>query len=73
MPKTLMKPARERSAPVRRCRGCGCTEDNCSRCVELTGEVCSWIGPDLCSACDPRLLRRIIAEAQQRLKNVEGS
>ncbi len=33
------------------CRGCGCTDDNCMECVELTGEPCYWISPGLCSAC----------------------
>jgi len=33
------------------CRVCGCTEDDCSQCVEKTGEPCSWIAPGLCSAC----------------------
>lgn len=33
------------------CRVCGCTDDNCSRCVLKTGEPCFWIEPDLCSAC----------------------
>lgn len=35
---------------VRRCRGCGCTEDDCRRCVEKTGEGCVWVEDDLCSA-----------------------
>lgn len=33
------------------CRSCGCTDDDCSHCIELTGEPCSWVEPDLCSAC----------------------
>ncbi len=33
------------------CRKCQCTEDDCSGCVERTGEPCSWVEPDLCSAC----------------------
>lgn len=36
---------------VVRCRECGCTEDDCSSCVERTGEPCHWVEPDLCSAC----------------------
>ena len=36
---------------LRRCRICGCTEDNCGNCVERTGQPCYWIEPDLCSAC----------------------
>ena len=33
------------------CRVCGCTDVDCSGCVERTGEPCSWVEADLCSAC----------------------
>lgn len=36
---------------LRTCRGCGCTDDDCSQCIERTGEPCSWVAKDLCSAC----------------------
>jgi hypothetical protein len=36
---------------LRRCRVCGCTESDCRQCIEKTGEACSWIEEDLCSAC----------------------
>lgn len=36
----------------RSCRVCGCTEDDCSQCIEKTGEPCSWVEDDLCSACE---------------------
>lgn len=36
----------------RTCRVCGCTDDDCSQCIEKTGEPCTWIEPDLCSACE---------------------
>lgn len=35
----------------RRCRICGCTDDDCRQCFEKTGKPCYWIEPDLCSAC----------------------
>lgn len=42
-----------------RCRECGCTDLDCSDCIERTGEPCSWVpeletdaGP-ICSACAP--------------------
>ncbi|HRH68856.1 MAG TPA: hypothetical protein PLB89_05045 [Flavobacteriales bacterium] len=38
-------------APPQVCRVCGCTEDNCSGCVERTGRACWWVEEDLCSAC----------------------
>jgi hypothetical protein len=37
--------------PARRCRECGCTDMDCSDCVERTGVPCYWIEADLCSAC----------------------
>lgn len=38
-------------AIVRKCRVCLCTEENCSLCIEKTGEPCHWVAADLCSAC----------------------
>lgn len=36
----------------RKCRVCGCTEDDCRQCYEKTGGPCHWVAPDLCSACE---------------------
>ncbi len=36
---------------VQRCHFCGCTEDDCQRCVERTGFPCSWHDTKTCSAC----------------------
>ena len=36
---------------IRRCRICGCTDNDCSKCIERTGEPCHWVEDDLCSAC----------------------
>ena len=33
------------------CKVCGCTDDDCSQCIAKTGEPCSWVEDDLCSAC----------------------
>lgn len=33
------------------CRICGCSEDNCSQCIQRTGRPCSWVAENLCSAC----------------------
>lgn len=38
----------------RRCRVCGCSDYSCGRCVERTGDACTWVEDDLCSACAPR-------------------
>lgn len=35
----------------RTCRLCGCTDDDCSGCIERTGHPCHWVETDLCSAC----------------------
>lgn len=35
----------------RRCRNCGCTDMDCSGCIEKTGQPCTWVEQDLCSAC----------------------
>jgi hypothetical protein len=37
-----------------KCFFCGCTNDNCSACIEATGVPCSWVGPNQCSACVER-------------------
>jgi hypothetical protein len=44
---------REDGREVRRCRVCGCTDDDCSGCIERTGKPCYWVEEDLCSACCP--------------------
>lgn len=36
---------------IRRCRVCGCTDEDCSGCMQRTGKPCHWVGEDLCSAC----------------------
>ena len=36
---------------VRRCRVCGCTDDDCRQCIAKTGAPCHWVEKDLCSAC----------------------
>lgn len=48
-------PVEESLAPVlrlrRACRVCGCTDSDCSGCIERTGRRCHWVAWDLCSAC----------------------
>src|SRR5579885_3188867 len=34
-----------------KCRICGCTDDDCSQCIRITGHPCHWVEEDLCSAC----------------------
>lgn len=35
------------------CRVCGCTDEDCSECIERTGQPCHWVDEahTLCSAC----------------------
>jgi hypothetical protein len=33
------------------CRVCGCSDLDCSGCVERTGKPCHWVEDNLCSAC----------------------
>lgn len=40
---------------IQTCRICGCTDDDCSQCIEKTGDACYWIEDDLCSACTGEL------------------
>lgn len=58
----------QRAGVVRTCRVCGCTDDDCSQCVEKTGGPCHWIAADLCSACRPRT--RVSKEAMRQLVSV---
>jgi hypothetical protein len=41
----------KRKEPVRSCRACGCTDDDCRQCIQRIGRPCSWVAEDLCSAC----------------------
>lgn len=36
---------------ARKCRVCGCTDNDCRQCIERVGEPCTWVEVDLCSAC----------------------
>ena len=38
--------------PLRACSVCGCTDDDCSQCIEKTGKPCFWVADNLCSACN---------------------
>lgn len=40
------------------CRECGCSENDCSECIERRGFPCAWVEPstvlaNLCTACVP--------------------
>lgn len=44
------------------CRGCGCTDDDCSGCIERTGHPCHWVAPGFCSACAQAELPKVQAQ-----------
>lgn len=33
------------------CKKCGCTDNNCSQCIEAQGKPCYWVTNTLCSRC----------------------
>ena len=36
------------------CITCGCTDNDCSKCIKRTKLRCTWVKPGVCSACvDP--------------------
>ena len=37
--------------PAGKCRDCGCTDEDCSGCIEKSGRPCYWVEPSLCSVC----------------------
>lgn len=50
----------------RSCAVCGCTDNDCSDCVAVTGEPCSWAtkegeGMLLCSRCAVECARLVLA------------
>lgn len=51
---TREHPTREDVEEFGACRICGCTDDNCVGCIEITGAPCSWANEkqDVCTACE---------------------
>jgi hypothetical protein len=48
---------------TRKCRVCGCSDDDCRGCIERTGSPCSWVEENLCSACaDERIVHGLFHE-----------
>ena len=52
---------------VRSCTVCGCTETDCSGCIERTGRPCYWTGPRICSACSDPLDEMLLSENEMDL------
>lgn len=60
----------------RACRVCGCTDLDCSQCIEVQGFPCYWVSDDLCSRCAKEVIcmdgvTRIAAERKRQIE-VEG-
>lgn len=51
----------ETNKSERKCRVCGCTDNNCAQCIRLTGSPCHWVEEDLCSACVPQRDDEVVA------------
>jgi hypothetical protein len=45
------------SKKIKRCRKCGCTDDNACQHFE-SGQTCFWVQDDLCFACVAPEVRR---------------
>lgn len=54
------------------CRECGCTDDDCSQCIEATGYPCRWLEPDLCSRCKDEMAAAIAFAAEVHETQVPG-
>ena len=39
------------------CKVCGCTDGDCSQCINAQGFPCHWVEDDLCSRCDTHSTR----------------
>jgi ParB/RepB/Spo0J family partition protein len=66
--KPKAKRARKAKPKVPTCRECGCTDDK--PCETGEGEPCSWVEPDLCSACADKMQD---AEAEAEEAMAEGA
>lgn len=42
---------KDKAAPNRRCRACGCTDEDCRQCIKAQGHPCYWVEATLCSRC----------------------
>jgi len=53
------------------CQVCGCTDEDCTDCVDRTGEPCAWVEPALCSACvgSPKARPTWAGRLVQQLRN----
>ncbi len=45
----------DKSSKTRKCRVCGCTDDDCSQCIEAQGHPCFWVEDNLCNRCEAEM------------------
>ena len=64
--------AQNKKQAPRTCRICGCTDEDCSQCIERTGQPCSWVEEDLCSACTPEALEEFPITNNQKQNSKNG-
>ncbi|MGN6435976.1 MAG: PRTRC system protein E [Agriterribacter sp.] len=57
---------------IRKCRVCGCTDDDCRQCIKKTGKPCHWVEADLCSACDLPAPEVLLEDMIQNEKKIQG-
>jgi len=60
----------EETSEVRRCRVCGCTDDDCRQCLEAQGFPCHWVGEDLCSRCSDGIRKGLLGEMKKRGESI---
>ncbi len=61
-------------AGIKKCKICGCTDDDCTQCVKAQGKVCTWVTNELCSRCDktintegPTILSAITSNDREKI------
>lgn len=60
-----------------KCIICGCTENDCRKCIELTGMPCWWHSEEVCSACAEfvkegiRYAKNLRRSAEKAAKNIK--
>lgn len=62
-------PKPKRKAGEQQCHKCGCTDSDCSGCIQRTGKACFWVDEKTCSACaNPKQLSALKAETDRAVK-----
>ena len=56
----MKKITEKKENPSGNCIHCGCTDYDCSQCIERTGTPCYWVNEEetICSACSDFTLNK---------------